>query len=134
MNVTEDKRVHVLSVPREALHIDGVNKYVFRIENGRLVRTPVTTGIISVTDVEIVSGLSEGQLVVLGAKVFRRRIDQRNGSQTGSMTIRSTHRLVLRIAGPLLVTPALLGFAAAAHGQVSLGTAVDLSISEQPEE
>jgi HlyD family secretion protein len=68
VTVTETQRDHVLSIPREALHIDGVNKYVFRIVNGHLVRTPVVTGIISVTQAEIVSGLTDGELVVLGAK------------------------------------------------------------------
>ena len=70
---------HALSVPREALHTDAGETYVFRIVDNRLVRTPVQTrgGIINETWAEIVSGLSEGDTVALNAATTNR--DLTNG-------------------------------------------------------
>lgn len=71
VTVTTAQHAHVLSVPREALRYDGAQAYVFRIENGRLVRTLVTTGIINKNDAEITSGLSEGDVVATSATTPR---------------------------------------------------------------
>jgi HlyD family secretion protein len=68
VTVTEAERQHVLSIPREALHTDGTLNYVYRIVNGSLVQTPVVPGVINLTNVEIVSGLTANDMVVLGAK------------------------------------------------------------------
>ncbi len=68
VTVTEMERKNVLSVPREAWHNDGGQSYVFSINNGKLVQTPVKAGVVSLTNVEILSGLSANQLVVRGAK------------------------------------------------------------------
>jgi len=68
VTVTENQRVNVLTIPREAWHNDGPNSYVFRIVNGHLVQTPVKVGIFSVTQVEILSGLTANELIVTGAK------------------------------------------------------------------
>ncbi len=65
--VTRSQRLNVLSIPREALHTDGPNKFVYRIVDGRLARTPVTTDIVNLTSVQITSGIKENDLVVLGA-------------------------------------------------------------------
>jgi len=67
VTVTETEHAHVLSIPREALHADGTRRFVFRIVNGHLVETPVNVGVISLTNVEIVSGLAANDLVVRGA-------------------------------------------------------------------
>jgi len=42
--VTEAQHPHVLSIPREALHTDGANYFVFRVVKDALVRTPVQVG------------------------------------------------------------------------------------------
>ncbi len=66
VTVTTSQRFNVLSIPREALHTDGGN-YVYRVVSGKLVRTPVQVGVVNLTRVEIVSGLSEKDTVALSA-------------------------------------------------------------------
>ncbi len=68
VSVTEMERPHVLSIPREAWHVDGQRSFVYRIVNGTLVETPVKVGVISLTNVEIVSGLAANDIIVKGAK------------------------------------------------------------------
>jgi HlyD family secretion protein len=67
VTVTEGSRNNVLSLPREALHTEGMNDFVYRIVDNRLVRTPVIVGLSNLTRFEIVSGLNEGDLIALGA-------------------------------------------------------------------
>ena len=67
VKVTTAQHLHVLSVPREALHFEGTQPYVFRILHRKLVRTNVETGIINLTRVEITGGLAEGDTVALNA-------------------------------------------------------------------
>jgi len=67
VTVTTAQRLHVLSVPREALRYDGAQAYVFRILHGKLVRKNVQTGIINLTQVEITGGLAEGDTVARNA-------------------------------------------------------------------
>jgi HlyD family secretion protein len=65
--LTVDKRQHVLSIPREALHSENGAHYVYRVEGGELKRTPVETGLASAMSIEIKSGLSPNDAVVLHA-------------------------------------------------------------------
>jgi len=67
VTVTTAQRPHVLSVPREAMHTDNGGSFVFRVVNDKLVRTPVQVGIFNLTREEILSGLSEGDVVALNA-------------------------------------------------------------------
>ena len=67
VTVTTSSQANVLTVPREALHSEGGKPYVYRIVGGKLVHTPVTTGTINLTDVAILSGLREGDLVATGS-------------------------------------------------------------------
>jgi len=66
VTVTTAQRTNVLSIPREALHTEG-GDFVYRIVNNRLVRTPVQIGIFNLTRVEITSGLTDKDTVVLRA-------------------------------------------------------------------
>jgi HlyD family secretion protein len=66
VTVTTSREEHALSVPREALHSEGGKPYVYKIVNEGLVRTPVTTGTINLTQVAILSGLKEGDTVATG--------------------------------------------------------------------
>ena len=66
VKVTRAQHFNVLSIPREALHADGPSKFVYRIVDGRLSRTPVNAGVVNLTSVEITSGLKAGDVVVLG--------------------------------------------------------------------
>ncbi len=55
-----------LNIPRDALHTERGRSYVYRIVNGTLRRTPEVTGNLNLTQVEILSGLKEGDQVALG--------------------------------------------------------------------
>ncbi len=67
VTVTTSSAQHVLSVPREALYTENAQPYVYRIEGDQLVRTPVTTGTINLTQVAILSGLKAGDKVATGS-------------------------------------------------------------------
>ena len=56
-----------LSVPRQALHSENGKAFVFKVVGNSLVRTPVTTGIVTLTQVAILSGLGEGDWVATGS-------------------------------------------------------------------
>jgi HlyD family secretion protein len=66
VKVIEDTRTHVLSVPREALHTDGSRNFVYTIVDGKLRQTPIEPGLLNNTNVQILSGLSANDIVVLG--------------------------------------------------------------------
>jgi len=68
VTVTVSQRFNVLSIPREALHTEGVNHdYVYRVVNHKLVWTPVQVGVVNLTRVEITGGLNEKDTVALSA-------------------------------------------------------------------
>jgi HlyD family secretion protein len=71
VTVTTAEHKHVLSVPREALHPEDSQNYVFRIIGNKLVRTPVQVGIVNNNYAEITSGLAEGDTVALNATTNR---------------------------------------------------------------
>jgi HlyD family secretion protein len=70
-NTTVDVRIQVserpsvLVIPRGAVSIDGDKRYIFRVENNRLRRVQITVGIANPTKIEVLSGLSEGDVVAL---------------------------------------------------------------------
>jgi HlyD family secretion protein len=66
VTVTTSSEPNSLGVPREALHSENGKPYVFKVVNEELVRTPVTTGVINLTQVAILSGLKEGDWVATG--------------------------------------------------------------------
>ena len=55
----------VLSIPRAALQRDGPQRFVWTVENGRARRRPVTVGLVGLSDVEVATGLSEKDVVLL---------------------------------------------------------------------
>jgi HlyD family secretion protein len=65
VTVTIQQHLHVLTVPRGALHTDGPENYVYRVVDGRLRRTPVDTSIVNLDRAEITRGLAENDLVAL---------------------------------------------------------------------
>ncbi len=67
VKVTTSSQANTLSVPREALHREGGQDFVYRIVNGQLKRAPVTTGTVTITDAAILSGLKEGDWVATGS-------------------------------------------------------------------
>jgi HlyD family secretion protein len=70
-NTTVDVRIHVserpsaLVVPRGAVFIESDKRFVFRVEDNRLQRRSIKVGIANPTKIEILSGLSEGDVVAL---------------------------------------------------------------------
>ncbi|HUY81280.1 MAG TPA: efflux RND transporter periplasmic adaptor subunit [Acidobacteriaceae bacterium] len=56
-----------LNIPREALHSEGGQPYVYVVSGGYLHRTPVVVGNINLTQVQILKGLKQGQTVALGS-------------------------------------------------------------------
>jgi HlyD family secretion protein len=67
VTVTELQHDNVLSLPREALHTEGMNDYVYRIIGDRLLKTPIQVGLSNNDRFEITGGLKQGDLVALGA-------------------------------------------------------------------
>jgi HlyD family secretion protein len=58
---------NALNVPREALHTENGKDYVYRVQGRTLHRTAITVGNINLTQVEVTSGLKEGDVVALGS-------------------------------------------------------------------
>ena len=51
VKVLTNKRTHVLTMPREALHIEGADRFVYRVTNGKLVQVPIIPGVVNLTQV-----------------------------------------------------------------------------------
>ncbi len=66
VTVTISSDPNVLSVPREALHSENGKTYVYKVVNDSLQRTYVTIGTINLTQVAILSGLEQGDVVATG--------------------------------------------------------------------
>ncbi len=67
VTVTTREDDNVLSIPREALHTDGLKNYVYRVANKQLVRTPVELGVVSRTLVEVTKGIGPKDVIALSA-------------------------------------------------------------------
>jgi HlyD family secretion protein len=67
VTVTTTQHANALTIPREALRLDGRGNYVYVIRNGHLQRADVATSAVNVSQAEIVSGLNDGDTVVLDA-------------------------------------------------------------------
>lgn len=58
---------NALNIPREALHAENGQSYVYLVKGSTLHRTPVSVGNLNLTQVEITGGLKEGDVVALGS-------------------------------------------------------------------
>ena len=67
VTVTTSSEPNILTIPREALHVENGKDYVFRVVDGSLVRTPVSTGTINLTQVAVTSGLKDNDQVATGS-------------------------------------------------------------------
>ncbi len=67
VTVSVSKKANALSVPVEAVTWDRGLSYVNKVEDGRLVQTKVKIGIQNDLYAEVVSGLEEGDLVLIGS-------------------------------------------------------------------
>lgn len=66
VTITTANESNVLTVPRDALHIEQGENYVYRIEGSALHRIGVTVGKINLVSVQILGGLKAGDSVALG--------------------------------------------------------------------
>jgi HlyD family secretion protein len=66
LTVTTSSLPDTLSMPREALHEQNGKYFAFKVQGGELVRVPITIGSPNLTEVPIVSGLAEGDMVAIG--------------------------------------------------------------------
>jgi HlyD family secretion protein len=66
VTVTTSSTPGVLNIPREALHASGGQDFVYVLDGDTLRRTPVKTGVMTLTSIQIVDGLHEGESVALG--------------------------------------------------------------------
>ena len=66
VTVTINNVASAVTVPREALHTEAGKDYVYTISKDKLHRTHVQVGAINLTQVQIVSGVSEHDQVALG--------------------------------------------------------------------
>ncbi len=67
VTVTTQHEVNVLSIPREALHTENGQDFVYVFRSGIIHRTPVKLGTINLTQVGIAQGLKEHDVVALGS-------------------------------------------------------------------
>ena len=67
VTVTTNSVADALFVPREALHIEQGLSYVYKVVHGALKRSLVRTGSINLTQVQITSGVKQGDVIALGA-------------------------------------------------------------------
>jgi len=65
VTITVASESNVLTVPRDALHIEGGRNYVYRVDGATLHRIPVTVGNLNLVEVQILSGLKDGDVVAL---------------------------------------------------------------------
>jgi HlyD family secretion protein len=74
-NTTVDVRIHiserpdVVVIPRGAVYIDGTKRFVFVVQDNRLHRRDIKVGIANATTIEVLSGLSAGDVVALPGEV-----------------------------------------------------------------
>ena len=66
VTVTTSNEPNAMTIPREALHAENSKYFVYKIVGDGLLRTPVTIGTINLTQVSILSGLTEGEMVATG--------------------------------------------------------------------
>lgn len=67
VQVTTSSQPDALAMPREALHSESGQYYVFKVDGTELRRTPVTIGPPTLTEVSILSGIHEGDWVATAA-------------------------------------------------------------------
>jgi HlyD family secretion protein len=68
VRATISSEPNTLSIPREALHSENSKTYVYKVVKGALQKTYVTVGTLNLTQVAILSGLDERDLVATGTE------------------------------------------------------------------
>jgi HlyD family secretion protein len=66
VQVTISSAPNALTMPREALHEQNGKYFAFKVVDGELKRVPITIGVPNLTEVPILSGLNDGDIVATG--------------------------------------------------------------------
>jgi HlyD family secretion protein len=66
VKVITSSEANALTMPREALHEQNGKYFAFKVEDGELKRVPITIGTPNLTEVPILSGLNDGDIVATG--------------------------------------------------------------------
>ena len=74
-----EEKQNVLLVPLAAVRSDKVGEFVYLIKDGKPVRTSVKTGMTGDSTIEIVSGLAEGEEIVISGDVGETKRQQQRG-------------------------------------------------------
>ena len=74
-----EEKQNVLLVPLAAVRSDKVGEFVYVIKDGKPVRTSVKTGMTGDSTIEIVSGLAEGDEIVISGDVGETKRQQQRG-------------------------------------------------------
>lgn len=74
-----EEKQNVLLVPLAAVRSDKVGEFVYVIKDGKPVRTSVKTGMTGESAIEIVSGLAEGDEIVISGDVGEMKKQQQRG-------------------------------------------------------
>ena len=82
--IVETRRARGLSVPLSAVLYGESGPFVQVVTEGRIVTSPVKTGILDGQMVEVITGVSEGQKVVLKAGAFLRGGDAVTPAEAGA--------------------------------------------------
>lgn len=67
VTVTTKSVANALYVPREALHIEQGLNYVYKVQRGKLKRVQVQIDNLNLTQVQILSGINEGDVIALNS-------------------------------------------------------------------
>lgn len=67
VTITTASESNILTVPRDALHIEQGSDYVYRVDGGTLHRVAVTVGKLNLVSVQVISGLKAGDTVALNS-------------------------------------------------------------------
>lgn len=69
VQIVVGEKKNALAIPRAALLREGERRYVYVLEKGRARRREVSVGLVGLSDVEITSGLAEGETVLIPGTV-----------------------------------------------------------------
>ena len=74
-----EERQNVLVVPLAAVRSDKVGEFIYVIKDGKPVRTSVKTGMTGDTTIEIISGVAEGDEIVVSGDITASKKTQQRG-------------------------------------------------------
>lgn len=77
--ITIDKREDVLVVPTTVIKKRGKNSYVLVLENGKSIEKPIQLGLSDTINTEVLSGLSEGDKVIVTQRTESEQVSTTRG-------------------------------------------------------